>query len=172
MPYSAPTSITTGQLLTASLMNTDWGGNITFLANPPACRVRRTSTQSINTVTDTAIGFDAERYDTDTMHDTVTNNTRITMTTAGLYAVGGHLEYDSSTAGTMRAIHVRVNGTSVIGSQYIPPIANGRLSVSTTWKFAATDYIEIVTFHDAGSARTISTATYSAEAYATWIGLG
>src|SRR5688572_4346642 len=56
---------------------TDLGGAST----PATCgtRVKRASGNVAINTTYAAVGFDAEDYDTDTFHDTVTNNSRITI---------------------------------------------------------------------------------------------
>lgn len=51
------------------------------------CRLKNSGTQSVLAGATTALTFDQEDYDTDTMHDTGSNTTRITFTTAGKYIV-------------------------------------------------------------------------------------
>jgi hypothetical protein len=49
----------------------------------PAARAKRTTTQAVATSTWTLVSFDGEDFDTDTIHDNVTNNDRLTCKTAG-----------------------------------------------------------------------------------------
>lgn len=53
--------------------------------DPPACKITHSVAQSIADASATTVAFDSEVYDTDSMHDIVTNNSRITINTAGLY---------------------------------------------------------------------------------------
>lgn len=177
MPYSAPTTITTGQLVTASLMNTDWAGNIAFLANPPACRVYNNASISHATSGNwQTVTFNSERYDTATMHDTVSNTSRITVPVDGLYLITGHIEFAANATG-VRGIQILFNGTgtSVAGAYY--PTTGGivgtGLSIATVYKFAATNYVELQGYQTSGGALVInSTAASTPEFSVTWIGLG
>jgi hypothetical protein len=115
-------------------------------ADPPACRVFHNANQSINDVTVTTVAFNSERFDTDTMHDTVTNNSRITFTTAGLYLVtfnGGFAaagDYSSALA------QIRLNGVTGIAEVFAGTQADANenyfITISTVYKFAVADYVE------------------------------
>ena len=85
--------------------------------------------------------FAAESFDTDTMHSNVTNNTRITFTTAGKYLVGGIV---ASGANTVIGARVRLNGTTVLGAQVQGNSGAGeRACVTTVYDAAASDYVEL-----------------------------
>lgn len=178
MGYSAPTTITTGQLVTASLMNTDWGGNIAFLANPPACRVYHNTTQAITNITETTLAFNSERFDTSAMHDTVTNNSRITMNTAGLYLVS--LSFELASAADYRYVMgvIRMNGNwnIALNSSMDNAVAvSPRMTFSTVYKFAAADYVEGRVYFDRtglAAANVLSNGAWSPELSAVWVGLG
>jgi hypothetical protein len=177
MAYTAPTTRSTGNLITASIWNTDLVDNISFLANPPACKATRTSTQAIVTATATAIQFNAaDAYDTASMHDTVTNNTRVTMATAGLYVIVGYTEWELNATGTYRQARLRVNGTTAIAIQThsagtLSANTAYETSLSTIYKAAANDYVELVVQHDRGANLNAwnANALYLA---VTWVGLG
>ena len=63
--------------------------------------------------TNTYLPWDTESFDTDTMHDTVTNNSRLTATSAGKYIVGGHVEWAANATG-YREVVLFKNRTSII----------------------------------------------------------
>lgn len=73
---------------------------------PPfkGCRVRDASIQALTLATDNAINWDTEDFDTDVFHDTVTNNTRITIP-AGVTKVilSANLELSTPSSGTIHA---------------------------------------------------------------------
>ena len=175
MPYSAPSTITTGQLVTASLMNTEWAGNIAFLANPPACRVFNNAAIALTSGLLTALTFNSERYDTNTMHDTATNSGRITFNTAGLYTIIGHASFAANGTG-YRQLAIRMNGATFLAS--FNPINNGAgqntdVLIATTYKFAVADYVELLAQQTSGGALNItSNGNYSPEFLATWVGFG
>lgn len=179
MPYVEPTSRATGYLVTAANWNQDVVDNVSFLANPPACRVYHNTTQSIAHGVFQAVVFNSERFDTDSMHSTASNTSRITINTAGLYLVTGHTEFVTATDYTEHLVGFKVNGSTFIAfvRDKDPGTASDtRLySVATTWKFAATDYVELFVFqgNGAAAARNLSgTAAYGTEFSATWIGRG
>jgi hypothetical protein len=102
--------------------------------------------------TSTAIAWGGtDEYDTNAMHDPSTNNTRITMPVAGVYGVGGwyQMAADANNSG-FRGIYLRVNGATFIGQgpEIVTSTFGGnnrdQLSIYTEWKFAATDYVELI----------------------------
>ena len=178
MPYTDPGAVTTGTTITST-----WGNAVRnaeqFLANPPACRVYHNANQSVNDNTLTVMAFNSERYNTDTMHNTVTNNSRITIKTAGLYVVGFHGGFTAANDYSVAGAYLRLNGTTHIavnsGGRALTGSSNLYVGVVTTYKFAVNDYVEIQVHQDntTNVARNIETlANYSPEFWATWIGLG
>lgn len=93
------------------------------------------------------IAFQTETFDTNTFHDNVTNNSRITFLTAGIYVFGGSLTH--VTAGNDLTIFIRLNGsTNLLTST--SDTTTGTLAAATTgavasgvYQFAANDYIEM-----------------------------
>lgn len=177
MPYTTPSTITTGQLVTATLMNNEWAGNISYLANPPACRVTNNAAQSIPNATWTALTFNTELVDTNTMHDTVTNTSRITYNTAGLYMVTCSNAFAANSTGG-RGIGVRKNGTGgspTEGGTLVAPHSSGvstYISYSTLVKLAVTDYLEVMLWQASGGALSTSVEAGLPTFTAVWVGLG
>lgn len=177
MPYVTPGDVTTGTTITSA-----WGnlvGNATdFLANPPACRVYHNTTQSLTDSTETTLAFNSERWDTNTMHDTVTNNSRITLTTAGIYLVTFNGQLASGADYGLIYVLIRQGGTNNIAGQTIQSngaTASPLISVATQYKFAAADYIEVRAYQDnaANAARNVQSSNFfTPEFSATWIGTG
>lgn len=132
---------------------------------PNICvKANRTTTQSINSATSTAIAFNAaDSYDTDSMHDTVTNNTRITFNTAGVYHITGFGVYDASISGVRYLSHF-INGSTQI--EYTSTLGTSlggiALIVSSDYKATVGDYVELVAYQDSGVAVDIINATFSA----------
>lgn len=140
------------------------------------CRVTRTAAQSINDNTVTAVQFDAERFDNDTMHDTVTNNTRITFTTAGAYLVGFHGLFAAANDYVRCFAVLRLNGVTEIarGPQVSTSTAvQAQVAVETMYEFDAADYLEALVYQDnsAAAARNLEqSADRTPEFYATRLG--
>ena len=179
MAYSTPSTVTTGDLITAADWNQNVVNNVIFLANPPACRVYHNANQSVNDNTATVVAFNSERYDTDNMHSTSSNTSRITINTAGLYLVVFNGRFPAANDYNVAACHLRLNGSTLIasnsGGRAVTAVADLALGVTTTYKFAATDYVEVLVLQDntANAARNLeSVGNYSPEFSAIWIGLG
>jgi hypothetical protein len=81
------------------------------LPTVPIARATLSSNQSLSDSTFTAIAWTAETIDTDTMHDTVTNNSRLTCKTAGKYFVQAHLDYGTNSTGR-RYAQLFLNGVA------------------------------------------------------------
>ena len=121
----------------------------TFVNPDIGCHCTDSADQAISTASWTAIDFDTELYDTDTMHDTVTNNSRITFTTAGKYLVIGTVPLDPLTADRF-AIQLELNGTTELSREDIDPSTVRRTQISIIYNFAATDYVQLLVFQDSG----------------------
>lgn len=115
-------------------------------------RVTKAALQTITSGSSTAVIFDTERYDTDTIHDNSTNNTRLTATTAGKYVITGHVRWEAVNTTGHRQLVIRVNGTTAIACvRDISPdgTLNTHQSITTIWDLAATDYVELMALHTA-----------------------
>lgn len=137
---SAATAPSSGQVLTAT-SSTAATWQSPSASSDISCRVTQNVGTSLST-TWTAIAFNLETFDTDTMHDNVTNNTRITFKTAGKYMVGGGWY---GTTNTVTGIRIRLNGTTVIATA-VDGNAGTNLeynSIATLYTFAVNDYIEL-----------------------------
>lgn len=131
----------------------------------PSARVYNSSATSITSGTLTALTFDTERTDNDTIHSTSSNTGRLTCVTAGRYVITGHVEFAAG-AGTYRLVNIRLNGATVIASVRVPPATSGvtRLSIATIYDLAAADYVELQVQHDVGSAINVNASgNYSPE---------
>lgn len=128
-------------------------------------RVYHNTTQALTTAVQAALAFNSERWDTDTIHDTATNNTRLTCKTAGVYDIKAQVEFESNSTGH-RQVDIRLNGTTALLSQIFPAI-NGnvtRVNVATSYRLALNDYVECLALQDSGGNLNVqSTAQVSPE---------
>lgn len=134
------------------------------------CRVREADVQTITTSSATQLPFDNERYDPDGMHDTSTNNSRITISDAGRYLVGGHVQWEANATG-QRLLQIYLNGTTVLAgcSQDANAVGTTQQSVATVWGAGATDYFELRVWQNSGGDLDILVpvaAAFSPELYA------
>lgn len=149
MGYTTPQTWTAGQLVDETDLNTEIRDNVGFLANPPAVRALHGSNQSMAHDTITTVTFTAtDGFDTDTMHDTSTNPTRITFTNGGLYIVGfhGYLESSNDADYANVAICKNASGSAEIidgGPPSLDAASILTINISGLYKFAAADYITV-----------------------------
>lgn len=115
------------------------------------CRAFSDADQTIVTATTSAIALNQEHYDTDTIHDLSTNNSRLTATTAGKYVISGHIRLAANATGTRR-IGIRVNGTLDIAffDQNGDASLEFIVSIATIYDLAAADYVELTVTQTSG----------------------
>lgn len=128
-------------------------------------RVFRSTNAGIGTGAITALSFNSTRYDTDGMFTTA-NATRLTVKTAGKYAVGGTVEFVNA-AGAIRILDVRLNGTTILARQTVTPLGGGfvtEMTVATIYDLVVGDFLELTVFQDSGGPINInSVGNYSPE---------
>jgi hypothetical protein len=135
-----------------------------FIDSPtqPRARAYHGATQSINDSTVTVLSMNSEDYDVGTCHDTVTNNSRLTVPTGGdgLYLVIAKASFAANATG-QRNIRIRKNGgdvgTQVVGTPAAAIATN--LSVSLIDVAAAGDYYEAAVFQSSTGALNTGSAT-------------
>tara|TARA_R110002020_G_scaffold5882_1_gene24200 strand:- start:858 stop:1508 length:651 start_codon:yes stop_codon:yes gene_type:complete len=117
------------------------------------CRIYDNNDQSIANTTNVAISFANEDFDTDTMHDNTTNNSRITCNTAGTYIIYANCAWYDGTTG-QRIVTIRLNGSTLIGQSSVAPAISGRTEelCFCMWQLAVDDYVECVMYQNTGSA--------------------
>ena len=134
-------------------------------AGSPAARVYNSANISIPNATLTALTFNSERFDNDSIHSTASNTSRLTATTAGVYSISGNFTMAPLGSG-IGLIGVRLNGSLIIAYQRFAGITATNLiqAIQTTYKLAAGDYVELIAHQDSGSAlNVIAASNYSPE---------
>lgn len=100
------------------------------------------------------LALDTEEWDTNTMHDTVTNNSRITIKEAGVYSCFGALTFDNKTTGR-RVFRIHKNGTTNLAYNSLAPVSWANQDLYFTFsqeaKLAVDDYIELGAYQDSGA---------------------
>lgn len=131
------------------------------------CRAYRDSDVSIATSSWTTIAFNKESFDNDAMHSNTTNNSRITIKTAGKYAFGGQVQFATSSTG-MRAVQVLLNGTTSLTRQQTSASSAGRtaLYAGGIYQFAVNDYIELQAYQNRGSSLDTDTSDLELDLWA------
>lgn len=123
------------------------------IANPQVecARVYHSVDQSIPNNAWTALNFDSESFDTDTIHDTVTNNTRLTCKTAGKYLIIGQSRFNGNATGG-RGLAIYRNGASI--ASVFGDAEGGNTwvkNVAAIYDLAVNDYVELTAFQNSGA---------------------
>ena len=98
---------TEGHYLKAGASEPEWAAVVGGYTE--GAKVYHNANQSIPDDTLTTLAFNSESYDTDTIHDNVTNNSRLTCKTAGKYAVSAMVNFAQNATGA-RCCFIRLNG--------------------------------------------------------------
>jgi len=100
----------------------------------------------------TALTFDSERFDSDTIHSVAVSTGRLTCQTAGVYHIMGQVRWAVDADG-YRAAYIRLNGATTIASVIHVSASAGvsnDIIVSCHYQLALNDYVELVVYHTAG----------------------
>jgi len=114
-----------------------------------SCKVTKTTDQSIPNNTMTTINWNSELYDTDSMHDNVTDNSRITFKTAGKYSILVQSEWGINSGG-FRFMEIIKNGVDSISRVRNLAENASEHNIAFVGEFAVNDYIELIVFQDTG----------------------
>jgi hypothetical protein len=126
-----------GQLVSSDGQDFQW-------ITPDGARVYHNASQSIADSAFTILNFNSERYDRGGLHDTVTNNSRLTAQRTGIYIITGHALFDGNANG-FRFMDIMLNGVLPLGQSCVPAglFDYGQLSVSTVYLLGSGDYVEL-----------------------------
>lgn len=154
-----PPTFVAGQVLTAAQCNS-LVTCLNFWAAPPKALIYNNANQSVPNNTLTLITHNSESFDTDGMHDTVTNNSRLYARTAGYYTISGTLSFVTNGTGT-RGIQIRLNaagsssGGTLLYDLTFSAVAGAQTTVvlpQFTYPMALDDYVEMFGNQTSGGA--------------------
>jgi hypothetical protein len=119
-------------------------------------RVYHSVDQSIPNATVTVLAFDSERYDTDDIHDTVTNNSRLTCKTAGKYLIIGQVRFYANSTG-WRWVDIYLNGTTYIAAFRLDAnsASDHEMVIASIYDLAVNDYVELRVVQTSGGSLSV-----------------
>lgn len=180
MAYTTPTTRSTGNVLSAANVNTDYVDNLKWLAHEssggaPMARVYNSTNFSVATATLTAVTFDSERYDIGSCHSTSSNTSRLTVPSGagGVYAIGGCVQFAANATGT-RSLSIRLNGTTTIGVNSVVSLSANAFAIPVLceYRLSAADYVELCIYQTSGGNLNAEAASnYSPEFWFRWVGI-
>jgi hypothetical protein len=132
----------------------------------PAVRAWAGAATSCTNATWTTQALNSEDFDqagnaSDTQHDTVTNNSRLTCRYAGVYQISAQGSFAATAGGTTRQCRLFLNNATVIGpGSLAAPSATvfGHVTAATLYKLAVNDYVEFQAYQDSGGALNFTTS--------------
>lgn len=147
------------------------------------CKATQSLAQSINSGVFTAITFNGTN-DVDTLgiHDSVTNNSRLTIgLKLGWWHVSGKYSTTGTAAGISRRLRLVMNGATGVNGAYAAwPAFSATAMTGGFWSFEtsslmqaslSTDYVELHAFQDSGGAlNTIVSGDLRSSIYAIYLG--
>jgi hypothetical protein len=117
-------------------------------------RAYNSANNTIGTGSWTPVTLNSEAYDTDAIHSTATNTSRLTAQTAGYYIICGNVRWDNSTAGNRRNLKILYNGTTDLAFFHPVPATwpnyDQIFSIITIYYLDIGDYVEISVYQDTG----------------------
>lgn len=142
-------TVASGQTLTLTGV-TVTGFSPTITAK--AVRARLSANQSITTATNTKLNWDTELFDTDTFHDNVTNNTRLTVPVSGKYRIDVNVKWAGNATGS-RTVRIQYSngGVNVMDLENSPGNAsNYSQAGSAVINMSSSEYVEIEVVQSSG----------------------
>lgn len=153
MVWTAPRTWTTGELVTGAIMNTHVRDNLTFLRAHHGCYLYKSGNQTVANGNNDVVTWNSEVYDTDALHDTVTNNSRITVPSGfdGYWGFYASVDSDADASNhTQFNVRFRKNAAGNNAGGTLLDVSWGvghtiRYSVPIIWfgNLAAGDYVEV-----------------------------
>jgi hypothetical protein len=146
---------TAGQVLQVNSGATapEWG-SVSAASFTGAKATSSDATQSIANNTNTTVNWNAEEYDTSSIHNTVTNNSRLTIPAGlgGYWSVTSKITFAGNNTGA-RQLRLNKNG-ALVANFLVPITGSGEQSIilTNTLNLAAADYLEIVVYQNSGGA--------------------
>lgn len=135
-----------------------------YITNPPRCQAYNSSNISLTNDTSTVLALNSERYDsTGAMHDTVTNNSRVTIVEDGIYIITFLCSFAANATGDRQAT-IRKNGNEYLGgSEKKAASASFETGMQVTVHelLYAGEYVESVAKQDSGGALNVLATRYS-----------
>lgn len=121
--------------------------------------VKKTGNQTINNNAWTTLVWPSEAYDTDDLHDDVTNNSRLTADTGRLWVrLTAGVKWDNNSAG-QRRLRIIKNGSAVFdghpSTRYVASTQSDIVLTSPVLAVVADDYFEAQVYQSSGVNRTV-----------------
>lgn len=155
-------SFLAGEKVTASKLTAATKTPLDFLMNPPRCGVYTATGIPCASGTSTLVTFDTESWDTDSMHSTSTDISRVAINTTGQYLITFYGRFPSNATG-YRQLNFRKNsngnsaGGSTMSTIALAAVNGSQTFVTRTFELncLAGDYFELFAMQNSGASLTL-----------------
>jgi hypothetical protein len=171
LAWTSPRTWVSSEVVTAALLNTHVRDNELFLRALHGCRCTKSGTQSPANSTDVALLWDQEDFDTDALHSTVSNTSRIVIPSGldGYWRINASVGWAASTTGS-RVTWLRKNGTTALSAGQTAAGAGSNVCpVDAIVNLVATDYVEVMVQQNSGGALATANAPSIGSGVATFV---
>lgn len=119
--------------------------------------------QTVATTSTTALTLDSEDVDTDTMHDTASNTSRLTAPSTGKYLITASITVEANNNPEI-LVRVRKNGATMLNVGWRAQITGSQVTRQTIGSslvasLSATDYVELVMINSTSDTVTVGLST-------------
>lgn len=126
-------------------------------------KITLTQTQAVSNGSIAEPAWNAEDWDTDTIHDSGTNPERATVNTTGKYLIVANIAWEYNNAGYRQASIVK-NEAAILANSFVPPVTSTDIqtiqSVMTTANLTAGDYVTVWVKQTSGGSLNLAYADY------------
>ncbi len=158
----SPKTWATSDGLGAATLNLEVRDALNFLLNPPTTGLSATGQTHNSTGNWLSIGGYTEDWDTDAMHSTSVNTSRITCVTAGKYLFTGSVAFASNATGIRGARFLANGGTTYEQCGQPAAAGAGAMSISGIIPMTAGQYVELQAYQSSGGNLVADTTRFSA----------
>lgn len=125
------------------------------LNNVPAVRVHGLSTQTIANNTPIKLTFASKIFDTDSIFDASTDNTKLICKTAGIYIITAYIYWGTESNVGYRDTQIFVNSTSIADNLITPTGYWAAFTMTSIYKLNVGDYVQVQVGQNSGIDMTI-----------------
>lgn len=154
-------TIPAGQVVLFCFLGGSWRQiNTVTPVGSATCRCNSSSAIALPSGAFTTLSFNNNRWDTDNIHSTTVNPSRLVCRTPGVYLIQASLSFSSNLLGR-RDARLMINGAAIT-SEGRPAVADAKtplpvlnstsISISGSWLMNAGDYAEVAAYQDSGIA--------------------
>lgn len=121
-------------------------------------RVYNDAVITISNDTLTTLTFNSERYDTDNIHSTSSNTSRLTCRTAGIYSIMASISFAADVNGYRDLLILHNGSPNIAATSLTTASSSNKICISTIYKLSVNDYVECNVKQNSGGDLNVSSS--------------